>query len=79
MCDQHNINLKFQKKYIYQFVGFFGIGLILYRKNKRTNVIHFNKNEYFRFIEQNKDYDLYINALNKTTPKDELPDTSDLS
>lgn len=62
------------KKYIYQLVGFFGIGLILYRKRKRTNVVHFNKNEYFRFIEQNKAYDLYSDALNKITPKNELPD-----
>ena len=62
------------KKYIYQLVGFFGIGLILYRKRKRANVVTFNKNEYFRFIEQNKAYDLYLDALSKVTPKNEVPD-----
>jgi len=61
------------KKFTYRFVGLFGIGVILYKKRKRANVIAFDKNEYFRYVEQNTKLDLYSSAYNKTTPKNELP------
>jgi O-methyltransferase len=63
------------KNFINKFFNFFGISVILYKVNPKTNIIPFDKNEYFKFVESNQDSDLYLLALEHVTPKNEVPDS----